>query len=86
MCAELELSGSRPITLKLVIWVHGWCRRCGHVARHVGDEALGGVPEEPLQRPVAAVRVGQLQRERFYVGPKDASWPMHSCGDIAVKG
>jgi hypothetical protein len=27
-----------------------------------------------------------LKRERCQVGPKDASWPMHSCGNTAKKG
>jgi hypothetical protein len=31
-------------------------------------------------------RARTLQRESCYVGPKDASWPMHSCGNTATKG
>jgi hypothetical protein len=27
-----------------------------------------------------------LRRERRWVGPKYASWPMHSCGNTATKG
>ena len=26
------------------------------------------------------------ERESCWVVPKDASWPMHSCGDTAIKG
>jgi hypothetical protein len=26
-----------------------------------------------------------LERERCQVGPKDATWPMHSCGNTAIK-
>jgi hypothetical protein len=34
----------------------------------------------------AVEELGVLEREICQVGPKDASWPMHSCGDTAIKG
>jgi hypothetical protein len=39
--------------------------------------------DNEVERPM----LGQeLERERSQVGPKDASWPMHSCGNTAKKG
>jgi hypothetical protein len=34
----------------------------------------------------AAVAAGAVRRERCQVGPNDARWPVHSCGNTAING
>ena len=58
----------------------------------VADEVAVG---DPVQRLGARVEAGlavalhrevDLERGRCQVDPKYASWPMHSCGNTAIKG
>ena len=58
---------------------------------HLGlfaPEAGPRLLHEPLELRDELARRGdvrELEREGCYVGPKDASWPMYSCGNRAIK-
>jgi hypothetical protein len=54
--------------------------------RRVGDDQLEATGSRGRGQRGGRRRGNRgLQRERCWVGPKDASWPMHSCANTAIK-
>jgi hypothetical protein len=55
-----------------------------HTGRPAVFGGLGSDGRRVLdEAPRLAVAAPPLERDRRQVGPKDASWPMHSCGNTA---
>jgi hypothetical protein len=70
-------------------WLEGGQERTGRVDEQAPGLGDGGQLGGQVVAAVAAVDdVLRCERERCQVGPKDPSWPMHSCkntGCTAIK-